>query len=437
VAFIRPFRAWRYDTLRVPDLKSVVAPLFDVVNEEQRAQLLAQPDNAIHLTNPQSTEQAKATWHRLVKKHTVAQDGLPAIYPYYQYYNLYGEQTQRVRKGFVAWVRIEPEDDAADIIPHEQTMPGSVAGMVQLYQALGLQLSPTHGLYADPDQLLEQLMDPYMRYPLHSVMDYQRVVNQLSAIQHAEQVRTFQRVMQGKTIWLADGHHRLASSRQYLRNLLAREPHLPQEHPARYHLMYLTNLAGEEQRILPTHRVLSLPNGVNAAALRQRLSEWFRFTELDMRQPLYAHFCHGQRAIGFLAGEDGWRMELLPGLKAEDLTAHLPLAPVVRRLVYTLLHGLVLDRLAGIPYGEQSRNPAIRYVKEYTAAAEAALEPGTVSFLMPEVSLTEMMDVCQAGELMPPKSTFFYPKVVTGLTFSDYHDDLPGAPFDSGFTVAP
>ena len=436
MAFIRPFRAWRYDTLRVPDLKQVVAPLFDVVNEEQRAQLLAQPDNAIHLTNPPGTEQAVATWHRLVKHKIVVQDGLPAFYPYYQYYNLYGEQTQRVRKGFVAWVRIEPEDDAADIIPHEQTLPGSVAGMVQLYEALGLQLSPTHGLYADPDQLLERWTDTYMRYPLHSVIDYQRVVNQLSAIQHAEHIRTFQRVMAHKTIWLADGHHRLASSRQYLRNLLAREPNLPPEHPARYHLMYLTNLAGEEQRILPTHRVLRLPAGLDAAGLRERLSEWFRFTELDMRQPLYAHFGQGVRAMGFLAGEDGWRMDLKPGVQAEDLTAHLPLAPVVRRLVYTLLHGLVFDRVVGIPYGDQTRNPAIRYVKEYTAAAEAALEPGTVSFLMPEVSLQEMMDVCQAGELMPPKSTFFYPKVVTGLTFSDYNDDLPCAPFDSRFTVA-
>jgi uncharacterized protein (DUF1015 family) len=432
MADIRPFRAWRYNPRLIPDLRRVVAPLFDVVSNEQRDGLLNEPLNAIHLSNPPSVETAIGSLHHLIEHHLLVQDKLPAIYPYYMYFSLYGEAQQFCRKGFVALVKITPEGDSGDIIPHEETLPGSVSSMTELYQGLQMQLAPTHGLYYDPDFVLESLMDPYLQYPLVSIVDYQRVVNQLSAIQHAEQIRVFMHHFADKSIWLADGHHRLESSRSYLRRKLAENPDLPEKHPARYHLMYLSNTASDDLRILPTHRVVKLPVGYTPLQLLTGLSRWYDIQPMDSRSPYFQLLRQGRCRMGLLLPDGAWLLDLKPELDPVDLI-QAPMSAALKRLSYTLLHVLVFEELLGMPYAEQTSNGQIRFVKDFTATAEAAQDADTAAFVLPEISFEQMMDVCNAGEKMPPKSTFFYPKMLTGLTFSSYLDDYRTTPFDSGF----
>lgn len=421
------------------NIEAVFSPLFDVVSAEQLAQLYAHPLNSIHLSVPLSDAAVMEKQSAWKADGTLLQDPLPGIYIYYQEFSLFGESKKYVRKGFVAMVKIDPEIGGAesDVVLHEGTIAASVADRSRLLAQSLMNVAPTHGLYADPAMRLEALMDAYMHHPMHAYMDYQGVMNKFALVQDRRDIALFQEVIAQGQIYLADGHHRLASSVDLLRQALAEGRALPHDSMLNYHMMYLSNTAGDDLRILPIHRVWEMPEKTyNPNPILHRLREYFEVTEVTFeRTPIYAQVLQTPRTFGFVVGSLQYTLRLLDHIDPlRDID--LPLPDSVKALDYTIFHYFVLEKVFDVPYAAQRLSGNLQYIKDAGLAIKAAVTyRHKLAFIMPGCSMDQMMAVCKSGALMPQKSTYFYPKVVCGLVFGSIDDNENNSPFDLSFRL--
>lgn len=439
MARIRPFRAWRYNTEKITDINRKFSPLFDVVSPDQLEKLYAIPNNSIHLSVPRSDAEAMGKLHQWKSDGIIQQDPLPAFYIYYQEFSLFGDSKRYVRKGFVAMIRVSDDSGAqgSDIVLHENTISSSVAERSQHLEKTLLNTAPTHGLYEDPDFELEKIMDRYMEHPLYQYIDYQGVINKLAIVQDRGDIERFQAILQPQPVYLADGHHRLASSVALHQKSHASGHALPPDSFRDYHLMYLTNRLADDLRILPIHRVLTLPEKIfNPNPIVQRLKQWFEVKDITFdRSPIYARMREHPFTFGMVIGTAQFLLRLRPDIDpVRDIA--LPLPEAVKALDYTVLHYFGFDKGFGLRYDAQHGRDEIAYIKDYGLAVKAAVtHRDKIAFITPETSMEQMMRVCQSGALMPQKSTYFYPKVVCGLVFASINDDENSSPFDISFRL--
>ena len=427
-------RGWRYNPALSAEIDEVVSPLFDVVSPRQREALYQHPLNSIHLSVPRAegarppAEAAAARLARWQAQGVLRQDGLPGIYVYYQYFRLPGEARERCRKGFMCHIRAYDWAEGV-VLRHENTLPAAVNDRTALLAALRLQTSATHGLYRDEAFELEQLMDEAIRDPLcQTEEDYQGARDVLAVIQDAGAIRQFQRALAEKQVILADGHHRYEASVAYrhARQRAAGPGGFTGREPWNYHLMYLTNAASDDVRILPTHRVLrELPGGLPDAGLLARLAAYFTVRPQVEAQDLPELMAGKRWAFGlYLPGGAAYKLRLRPEVHAQldwDTT------PEVKDLDLTVLHYFVLEKVLGIVGPEaQRRWPGVAYVRGLAECLQQVDRgEARAAFLTNEVTMAQVEAVCHSGAVMPAKSTFFYPKVLAGLLFSSVRDEPP------------
>lgn len=440
MATIRPFRAWRYDESKVQDINKKFSPLFDVVSPEQLEALYENPKNSIHISVPKSHQAAIDKLKEWKELGIIKQDPMPGIYVYYQRFRLFGSQENLVRKGFVSMIRVSEDSGSlhSDIVLHEDTISSSVKERTVLLDKTLLNTAPTHGLYEDPDFTLEELMDSYMESPRYEYVDYQGVVNQLAIVQDLRDIQKFQELLRTRKVYLADGHHRLASSVYFQQQSLKNGVNLAPDSMRNYHLMYMTNLCADDLRILPIHRLLTLPEVThNPNPILDRLREFFIIEDITFgRSPIYQTLKDRSRTFGLVLGSLQFLLALRPEIDPVE-AIDLDLPPAVKALDYTVLHYFVFDKVFGIPYQEQHGCDDIAYLKDYGLTVKQAVNHhNKVAFITRETSMEQMMSVCKSGALMPQKSTFFYPKVVCGLVFASIDDHENESPFDIGFRLA-
>ncbi len=232
MAEIIPLRGWRYNQELSASIQDLTSPLFDVVSVKQREALYQHPYNSIHLSVPNGANPAKTAAEVLQNWKTdgiLKQDYLPGIYVYYQYFRLPGSDQEYCRKGFMCHLKAYDWNENV-LLRHENTLPASVNDRIELLEHTQLQVSPTHGLYTDPNFELEKYMDESILAPLYETEDYQGVRVVLAVIHDASVIQKFVTVLQEKQILLADGHHRYESSLQYRKKMMAANPqHTAQE----------------------------------------------------------------------------------------------------------------------------------------------------------------------------------------------------------------
>ncbi|RZK62793.1 MAG: DUF1015 domain-containing protein [Hymenobacter sp.] len=442
MAEIQPVRGWRYNPALSAEIDALVSPLFDVVSVRQREALYQNPLNSIHLSVPRAAGAAPpvvAAARRLAQWQAAGvllPDGLPGIYVYYQYFRLPGVAREFCRKGFMAHIRATDWREGV-VLRHENTLPAAVNDRAELLAALQFQTSATHGLYRDADFELEKLMDEAIRDPLcQTEEDYQGARDVLAVIQDAPTIRRFQRVLAGQPVILADGHHRYEGSLAYrqARELAAGPGGSTGREPWHYHLMYLTNAASDDLRILPTHRVLrELPGGLSEQELLTRLAGYFTVQPQAEAQDLPEVIAGRPWAFGlYLAGGGAYKLRLRPEVHAEldwDTT------PEVKALDLTVLHFFVLEKVLGIGGADAQRAwPGVAYVRGLAECLQQVDRgEARAAFITNEVTMAQVEAVCYSGAVMPAKSTFFYPKTLAGLLFTSLRDDAAATCFDHYF----
>jgi uncharacterized protein (DUF1015 family) len=445
MADIQPVRGWRYNPALSADIDAVVSPLFDVVSPRQREALYQNPLNSIHLSVPRAEPglaPAQAAACRLAAwqaQGVLREDGLPGIYVYYQYFRLPGEARERCRKGFMCHIRATGWGEGV-VLRHENTLPAAVNDRAELLAELQFETSATHGLYRDEDFELEALMDAAILDPLcETEEDYQGARDVLAVIQDAQAIRQFQRVLASRQVILADGHHRYEGALAYrqARELAAGPGGSTGHEPWQYHLMYLTNMASDDVRILPTHRLLlELPGGLTDDELLARLAPYFVVTPQAEAQDLPDLMAGKRWAFGLYLPGGAYKLRLRPEVHAQlDWNT----TPEVKDLDLTVLHFFVLEKVLGIVGPDAQRNwPGVAYVRGLAECLQRVDRgEARAALLTNEVTLDQVEAVCQSGAVMPAKSTFFYPKTLAGLLFTSLRETDAHSLFDAYFQAAP
>ena len=433
LAEIQPLRGWRYNPTLSADIDAYVSPLFDVVSAKQREALYRNPLNSIHLSVPRADDPAVAALARLRKwqaSGVLRQDELPGIYAYYQYFRLPGSPREYCRKGFMCHIRAYDWNEKV-VLRHENTLPASVNDRTELLARTQLQSSATHGLYRDEEFELETYLDEAMQTPLaETEEDYQGARDILAVIQDATIIRRFQAVLAARQVILADGHHRYEGSLAYRQaRELAADGQATGREAWNYHLMYLTNAAADDLRILPTHRLLlELPGKLSDRELLDRLEPYFTLRPIDDATDLPEIIAGKPWAFGLYLSGQAHKIRLRPEVHAQldwDTTE------AVKGLDLTVLHYFVLQKCLGIMGPDAQRAwTGVAYVRNFTECLQRVDRgEARAAFIVNEVSMAEVEAVCHSGAVMPPKSSFFYPKTIGGFLFSSIADDETGNVF--------
>ncbi|GAB3293505.1 DUF1015 domain-containing protein [Hymenobacter tenuis] len=438
MAEIQPVRGWRYNAELSRQIDAYVSPLFDVVSQKQREALYRNPLNSIHLSVPRGGDPAGEALVRLQEwqqQGVLVQDELPGIYVYYQYFRLPGSTREYCRKGFMCHIRATDWTEN-QVLRHENTLPSSVNDRAELLARTEFQTSATHGLYRDEEFELERYMDEAMQDPLYQTEeDYQGARDVLAVIQDVHIIRRFQELVGARQVILADGHHRYEGSLAYrkARRMAAGAAYTGQE-IWNFHLMYLTNAAADDLRILPTHRlVLELPNGLTSEELLARLEPYFTLLPLDDPYDLPERIAGKPWAFGLYLGEGQvYKIRLRPEAHA---LLDWPTTPEVKNLDLTVLHYFVLEKALGIVGPEEQRQwPGVAYVRNFPEClSRVDRGEARAALITNEVTMEEVERVCHSGAVMPPKSTFFYPKTIGGFLFSSIRDEENLSPFYAAF----
>lgn len=429
MAEILPIKAWRYNSALNEQIEDLTSPLFDVVSEKQREALYKNPNNSIHLSVPKGDNpalEAKATLKHWKAEKIILQDPLPGIYVYYQYFRIPGKDKEHCRKGFIVNIKAYDWNDKV-ILRHENTIAKAVNDRIDLLKETGFQSSPTHGLYSDPTFELEKYMDEAITQPLYDIEDYQGIREKLGVIHDAKIIGKFLENIADKSIILADGHHRYEGSLAYRKEKMLTNPNHTGNEAYNFHMMYLTNSETKDLRILPTHRLFN-NIALSEQEILSKLKEDFIIRELDDPQEIGELIIHKKWAFGLVFQDSAYKFRLQP----EKINTYMEDMPdAVKHLDLSVLHYFFIEKVLGIPMAEQRFSENLDYERNLSRC-HMKVSKGIASFavITKEISMTEVVAVCQSGYLMPQKSTYFYPKALSGLIFASLLPEDFNFPYD-------
>ena len=424
MADVRAFRGFRYDLGKIGELANVVAPPYDVVDAALQQQLYDLSEyNAIRLeltkddptTRVDKYTQAARTLNGWLNDDAVRQDTARAFYVYEQEFEVEG--TTHTRRGFFARVRLEPFGTGR-VFPHEQTLPGPKADRLKLYQATGFNISPVFGLYPDPDNEVMPILDAQVKNsPPLTAKDHLGVTNRLWLVTDDTAISRIIGLMGPKPIYIADGHHRYETGVKYLDEQRELGNVHDDETAVNFCLMVLVGMTDPGLVIQPTHRLLSGLPDLTSPQLQALLAPHFEVVA-EFGPDAVGCWDHvqledSQDVLGFVTAADGhcFAARLTDAGVMDDLAPEH--SAEWRGLAVSLLHKVVLDKLLA-PHG----TPSCAYVHLLKEVADAvAAKACQVACLVPPVGMEHVEAVAANRETMPPKSTYFYPKVLTGIVF--------------------
>jgi uncharacterized protein (DUF1015 family) len=423
---VRPFRALRYDPDVVTDLSAVVAPPYDVISAERRAVYAARDArNIVAVELPEEGprdapedryRRASRTLANWRSTGVLRKDPRPSWYVYEQTYRVPDTGERRTQRGYFGLVRLRPYGLEGGILPHERTLDAPREDRYRLLRATGTNTSPAVGLYDDPTGLAGAALDSMAaRTPTAVVMDDDAGTHRLWAVA-ADDPQVAELAVPATTgpIVIADGHHRYETALRY-RDERRMTRSCEDDPPFDWVLMLLLSTT-EPLTILPTHRLIRGLGEETAARLLDRSTELYAVERMDRAALESALSALGRGRIGLVAASGCAVLEALP-----DAFAALPSqgAAVVAQLDVARLD-LALERLWSID-PEAVAAGQLRYTTSVSEAV-AAVDEGRVdaAFLLAPTAVADVLAVARAGEVMPQKSTHFYPKALAGLVLNPH-----------------
>jgi len=419
MAHIHPLLALRYDLDVTDGLDPVVAPPYDVIDPEQRAALQARsPYNVVSIDLPEDPKGGDPYEHaaKLITQWeddgALVTDSEPAVYALVQDY-VAPDGSQRTRKGFLARVRVE-EYGAGRIRPHERTHPGPKEDRLRLTRATKANLSPIFSLYSDPQQQAWRALEPFTtQEPWGSATDQDGTVNRVWRITDPKAIELTQHALAQAELLIADGHHRYETARVYAEEIGGEGAH-------RFVLMCLVALEDPGLLVFPTHRLVSglKDDPERQAAIADTIKEHFTVEPIEhaeLRPP------DGEGPLTFGYMDSHLKQAYRCTLKSQSIAdAALPGMPDAYRTLDTaVLEALILMGPLKLTEDDISHLNGLGYSRTDEEALELILD-GTydVGFFLRASPVSQVQAVAAAGVNMPPKSTFFYPKVPTGLVLN-------------------
>ena len=414
MADVQPLKTLRYDPAVAGPLEDLIAPPYDVIDDEGRAELAAKsPNNVVALDLPESYEAAAQTLDEWRQDGVLIQEDEPAIWALRQDYTAPDGST-RSRTGFFARVRVE-DYGAGRIRPHERTHPGPKEDRLRLTRATRANLSPIFSLFPDPGgAATETLAQGMLGEPFAEASDREGTHNTLWRVADPEQIAALQAALADAELLIADGHHRYETARVYAEEVGGEGDH-------RYVLMFLVALDDPGLLVFPTHRMLTglKDDTEKQLAIRDVAKRDFEIEPLDDTRKLEPPAGSDRVTFGYMDSflKQPFRLTLKEQSIADEALAGMP--EPYRRLDTAVLEALVLRGALEMSEDDISHLRGLDYSKNLDDAIER-VESGAADagFFMRATPVEQVREVAAAGESMPPKSTYFFPKVPTGLVFN-------------------
>ncbi|CAB4865065.1 unannotated protein [freshwater metagenome] len=421
MADVQPLRALHYDQSVTGPLGNVLSPPYDVIDPEQRGRLAAlSPYNVVNIDLPEPDEPGGDPYAAAARilgqwrdSGAVVRDPQPAIWALTQEY-AGPDGVTRIRRGFLARVRVE-DYGPGRIRPHERTHPGPKEDRLRLTRATQANLSPIFSLYSDPAGAAWAAIASHVTdAPDGEQTDADGTRNRLWRIADPAALDAVASALAPAELLIADGHHRYETARVYADEIGGEGDH-------RYVLMQLVALDDPGLTVFPTHRLI---NGLagdedRRGRLDAALHEAFEITELASTAELPPRQTDGLLELGYLDGSTGkaYRLTLRDQAIADRALADFP-APY-RRLDTAIVEALILTGPLGLSEDDISHFRGLGYSRSDAEAVELVTAGSyDVAFFLPGATVAQIGEIAAAGVNMPPKSTFFTPKVPTGLIFN-------------------
>ena len=413
MADVQPLRAIHYDLGAAGPLDRLAAPPYDVIDADLRRELASRnPHNVVEIDLPQGDDpyaHAGELFEQWQMDGTLTRDREPALWALTQAYRA-PDGTERERHGFFCRVRIT-DYGPGTIRPHERTHPAAKEDRLRLMRATRANLSPIFSLYDDPAGEAWSALEPATESaPWSEVTDDDGTVHRLWRVADPDRIARVQAALSDAELLIADGHHRYETARTYAQEVGGEGDH-------NYVLMCLVSMSDPGLTVFPTHRLVGRLADDRRARLEEELERDFDVAEVSADE-VVPEGGNGVPTYGYL-DQDGRSLRLRLGSPETVDRALADHSPSYRSLDTAVLEKLVLEDTLGLTEEDISHQHGLAYARDLDQAREL-LGSGEyeVAFLLRPTPIEQVQAVAQAGETMPPKSTYFYPKLLSGLLFN-------------------
>jgi len=440
MAVIKPFSGIRYNPEKIKNISAVVTPPYDVISKaEQQAYYDRHPYNVIRLDkgidlpgddeNENRYTRASKYFRNWLKSGILIKDERPGFYLMAVDFEVEGQSFTRY--GLVARVRIEPFSKGV-ILPHEKTFSKVRSERLALMKACHANFSHIFSVYADRDDLLSDLRAAALdASPVSDFVDDAGCRHRMWRIVDPELVRTVEGTFADRRLFIADGHHRYETALNYRDWVAERIPGFNDEHPANYTMMYLCAMEDPGLKILPTHRLLSGISDDRQLALLDRAGTWFDIVSIPVRDgqesegikemeallaekrghvPAFGAVLRARPGLFVFLAKQGY-MDVLRALQVPD-----PLCTID----VTVLTQLILIKGLGIKPADLDNEDLFDYITTVSGAVSSVRSgKHDAAFILNPATNEQVRAIAGAGLTMPRKSTYYYPKAITGQVMND------------------
>jgi uncharacterized protein (DUF1015 family) len=442
MAQVYPFRAFRYNPQRAPFDRVLTQPYDKISPAMQEKYYAADQHNLITVEKgrayssdvPQNNvyTRAAAAIEDWIHNQVVVQDPAPSFYSYTQEYTVPGKEERRMRRGFIGAGKLE-EYSAGVVFRHEHTLSGPKADRLELLRHTKTHTGQLFMLYSDAEKRIDAILAEAesAAAPATEMRDEYGVWHRLWVIAERQLVAAIQKAMENHKLVIADGHHRYETALTYRNERRTQAGRIETDAPYERVMMTFVNTKSEGLMILPGHRVAAHVHDFSWSGVRRYLEPWFTAEEFpfsgsgersEAKEKFLAKLTSARekRAIGVYPGPGAQKRAfyVLTLREGVNLTQLLPnVSPLQRELDVVLLHEGILEPALGITPQAVTAEANLTYEREATAALDA-VDSGRaqIAFLLNACDVEQVMKIATAGEVMPQKSTDFYPKLLSGIT---------------------
>jgi uncharacterized protein (DUF1015 family) len=452
MAFIAPLKGVRYNPDKVGKIDDVVTPPYDVINENSVEFFISKtPYSMIRLDitkNPGPTDGSDARYveaaflfNQWLEEGILLRDAQDSLYLYEVDYLHPPTGKRRIRKGLVCLVGLADFSEGI-VKPHERTFDTIIEDRLKLTQYCQAQFSQVFSLFSDTENTVVGLLEQGQGKPVGSVTDADGCIHSLKQVTDSEIIKKIQYFFLERSLYIADGHHRYTTALAYRRYLQNRQGGLAENSPANHIMMYLCPMEDPGLSVLPTHRLLNWPGKMGVAELTERLNRGFELEEVAFgsrevligevlsRMAEIEDVSQDKKSSIFAVYHPGEDRCFLLKMRPEAIEDIGEMETCLKELDVVILSDLIIEKYFDLSRHRCEQENLVRYFSDLDEALDTAVKNSTMSedcmpllFVMNPTRVEQVRNVADQGLIMPHKSTYFYPKVMTGLLFNQLKDN--------------
>lgn len=427
MAEIKGYKGLRFNCEKAGKIEELVCPPYDIISDQQREEYIkTNPHNIIRLELPKGDDKynkAAEILNDWLENGILIKEDKPAIYIYEEEFTAYGER--KAIKGIICRVKLE-EFSKGIILPHEFTLSKAKEDRLNLMKATNCNFSQIYSLYMDGGKNTLGKIDSLSKSePDIQLQDNDNVTHRMWIIKDEKAIADICSDFADRKLYIADGHHRYETALNY-RNYL-REQGLAKEGDAcDYQMMMLVDMEHPGLVVFPTHRLVRNLDSFNAERVIDGCKEFFDVTEHSdintIESTLMELYNQGKKAYAFYCGGSSYKLLVLKDTNI--IKKLLPNASTAtQQLDVTILHTLILEKIFGIDAENMAKQINLTYTKIFDEAISSVQQGNSqCAFILNPTRVSEIREVASNGEKMPQKSTYFYPKMITGLVMNQLED---------------